>query len=255
MQKSVAALVVGLVFAACPRITVEAPDAPTCTPALCGAVVRVKTQLPSGTPLTAAECKTLCASVWCDYTPIDQRSVGCSLVSGTEVSCGSTAYDCGETFGGCAGIGGSACTSGCCDQTSNSCRAAGPQCTLGGSCSQCPPPDERCSLDACMAFKSCGGQLPTEPRVSACADADGGVDPLVDLTGYCPDACNAAHAGGSMACPFDGGVSASDGGTCATGCENARATCETSCPKSDYASCISCAARCGVTFGQCQRGC
>ncbi len=235
-----------------PRIVPTVPDAGTCSSGSCGAQVSVSTALAPGTALTIEECSQVCASVWCELRPISEGP-GCTLTSMQEVSCAPTVYDCGYCFDGCGY--GNTCGTGCCDSLCCN-RAMRPECARGSACSECPPPDARCSMSNCASFKACGGALDTEPSPTVCADADGGVDPLVDLTAFCPDACNAKHAGDEVEqCPSDAGVVDAGVGSCVDTCASERTQCEAACTRASYGDCMQCAATCGVAFGQCRRAC
>ncbi|MFT3709821.1 MAG: hypothetical protein QM817_19500 [Archangium sp.] len=258
-------------LAACPRIEpAEQPPArieagageATCIPELCGREVAVRTSLAPGTELTAAECDKVCAAAWCGVPPIARNSLmnaqGCSLVSATSVSCTAIAYDCGYSFG-CTPSGN--CGPSLCRTASSTapcCGTFAPQCTgKEAACADCPAADARCSASACASFKACGGALDTEPDPSQCANADGGVDPSINLESFCPDACNAKHAGAEVeACPGDAGVVVDAGsGSCVDDCAASRATCVDACPRTSFGDCMSCSANCGVKFGQCRRAC
>jgi hypothetical protein len=110
----------------------------------------------------------------------------------------------------------------------------------------------------CASFKSCGGALDTEPAPGACANADGGVDSTLDLVTFCPDACNAKHAGALVEqCRGDAGVvdAGVDAGGCVEACGAERATCVEQCSRASFGECMQCSALCGVRFGQCRRAC
>jgi hypothetical protein len=293
-----------------PRIVAVPPDSGTpgvCSPQDCGATVSVITSLSQNTALTPDECATICASVWCGKKPIGlpPGNPNCMLVDTTAVSCGATASGCGEPcmgatdcgycFGECVVNPGS-CSGGCCNKYSGCCGP--PPSALycrGFFCSDCPPPDPRCSLDACRAFKSCGGQLAAEPSATACADADGGVDPTVDIADFCPDACNAMDAGAAVqaACSDAGTLDAGtldagtldagtldagnpdagnpdagnpdagnpdagnpDAGSCVEACWSTRTACDRACPRfRSFRDCMYCSAECGVDLGHCLSGC
>jgi hypothetical protein len=250
------------VLAACstPRVVVVPPDSGTpgvCSPQECGAPVRVSTSLAPGTALTADECATICASVWCGNKPIGNPP-NCLLADATTVQSGATVYDCGYCFGECA-IGPGACGDGCCDPGSGCCRATSALYCRGLSCFDCPAPDPRCSLDGCRTFESCGTQLAAEPRAAACADADGGVDPNVELAAYCPDACNAMDAGAVLqaGCSDAGTTDAGtpDAGACVDACRSTRTSCDQACPRSSFRACMDCSARCGIDLAHCLSGC
>lgn len=221
--------------------------------------MEVVTTLDAGTPLTLAECDQVCAAVWCRAQPISRNAAsnqeGCSLSSPTTVHCTSVAYDCGYFPQACT----TASCPGQCRERSTTppcCGALEPECDVGSFCDECPAPDPRCSMANCTAFKGCGGALPTEPAVRVCADADGGIDAQLDLAQFCPDACNALHAGAVVAqCPPPGADGGVDGGSCGASCTAAREACEAQCSRASFATCMSCAAACGVAFGQCQRAC
>lgn len=238
-----------------PRIVPTVPDAGSCSAATCGGpfTVAVTTALTPGTELTDEECAQVCAGLWCN-SRIGGSSPGCRLRSMKEVSCEPTSYDCGgECFDRCGS--GNSCGTGCCDGLCCN-RAMRPECERGSYCGACPAPDRRCSMSNCASFKACGGALDTEPSPTVCADADGGVDPLVDLTAFCPDACNAKHAGEEVErCPSDGGVVDAGVGSCVDTCNNERTQCEAACTRASYGDCMRCAATCGVAFGQCRRAC
>lgn len=255
MRRFLGAVAMG-VLAACPttRIVGTEPASGTCTPRACGATIGVSTSLAVGTALTAAECASVCAPVWCQYKPIGNPP-GCTLTSATTVACEATVFDCGYCFGQCVNVPG-ACGDGCCNTGTGCCQAASAPHCRGQSCSECGPPDPRCSVPGCGAFKACGGGLAAEPLVGACADADGGIDPSVDLASYCPDACNALEAGALVeAGCVDGGAGASDAGSCIAACHSARGRCEQSCPRSSFRECMDCSARCGIDLAHCLRKC
>ena len=88
--------VLGLV--GCSRIRANEAPIPLCGATSCGATVAVTTSLPAAAKLTDSECASVCANVWCGQKPFT-ASPGCTLNSSTEVWCGSTAADCGETLG------------------------------------------------------------------------------------------------------------------------------------------------------------
>ena len=90
--------VVGLL--GCSRIHANeaARTGTACEAMQCGATVAVTTALAAGTTLTAGECTSVCANVWCGRPPID-GAPGCTLRSSTEVWCEAIAFDCGHSFG------------------------------------------------------------------------------------------------------------------------------------------------------------
>ncbi|MFT3709822.1 MAG: hypothetical protein QM817_19505 [Archangium sp.] len=177
-------------------------------------------------------------------------------MSATSVSCTDVGPDCGYTFHCNA-----PCGPGLCQLVSDNtpcCGVIGPQCKgTEMVCADCPRPDDRCSPLRCATFKACGGALDTEPDPSACANADGGVDPAIDVAGFCSDACNAKHAGAEVeACPGDAGVVVDAGsGSCVEACGATRVSCVDQCPRTSFGDCMRCSANCGVKFGQCRRAC
>jgi hypothetical protein len=212
----------------------------------CGGTVPVQTALPAGTQLTDAECASVCEPVWCG-----QRSyLGCMLHSGF-VACSGPAADCGEQCDPFFFGSPERCGDGCANYSPPTCcDAQAPLYCRGLACSACAAPDPRCSLDACRTFLACGGALEADPRPQSCADADGGVDPSVELARYCPDACNAMNAGALLdAGCTDAGVI--DGGGA---CSAQRDSCERACPTTSYRDCMNCSARCGIAFARCDAG-
>lgn len=230
----------------------------SCQRADCGANVKVTTTLEVGTPLTTDECDRICAPVWCGSEPITRHSTspgGCSLVAPDTVRCDAVVSDCGWpppcVSAYCPGACRQPAGPPCCGEPLR------PECAANSVCGDCPPPDPRCTVDACRGYAACGGRLSTEAAPSTCADADGGIDPTFDTAALCVDACNAGHAGDRLDC--DGGVRGHDAGlgvnSCGDACIGIRARCDDACPRSSFAECMTCAARCGVAFGQCWRGC
>lgn len=211
----------------------------------------------AGALLTEAECKSVCAARWCDANPIGGPP-GCRLSDPQTVSCGAIAYDCGYTFPRTCGP--SSCA-GCCDE--GTCTNALGSCG-GASCTEC----SGCTAAACSALAACGVRLETEPRRSTCADADGGVEPSLDLSTFCPAACSSAGAGPRVQCAQQLGGTCADGGfeaqcvadagppsSCQTVCADTRERCEQACPKTSFSECIVCSAGCGVALGRCRNSC
>ena len=278
-MRTTMALVTLCLTAGCPRVevarVVAEPPAGQCQSAYCGGGVAVKTSLPSRTPLTSAECKSVCASIWCDADPIGP-SPGCWLDDPQKVRCGAIAYDCGYTFGGsCDPV---TCADGCCADGDGSCyRGPGAQSCGGARCGVCKPdaglPETRCSPGNCAALAACGAQLEGQPRLETCG-VDAGFDPSL----YCPEVCLAAGAGELLACAstvlaqcVDAGTAAidvlsanckstPDGGvelTCLEACGTVRAECDQRCNPSGTSleSCKNCAAQCGLDWTRCSLTC
>lgn len=247
------------------RIAPLTPPPASCDATLCGGSVQVTTTLAPNTVLTAAECKSVCASMWCGtgIPPIGGLP-GCTLGNPSTVNCGAIAYDCGETFGTHCGSDNCA---GCC-RADGSCAQEWGACG-GASCLTCAR-DQRCSATACAALSACGGQLEAAPRVSTCADADGGINPSLDLTQACLDACNASDAGAVLECARarvgtcdDAGVvfatqcvpDAGAPSACVSACVAERNRCDQACPRNSFTQCMGCSTSCGLTFAQCATAC
>lgn len=188
---------------------------------------------------------------------------------------GKCAADCGETFRPICNAGNCA---GCCRDGDGTCdlsRACG-----GQSCSYaCPAdagPDPRCSADNCLALLQCRVELEGEPRFQQCARADGGVPTGVDLTGYCPAACDAAGAGALLACAASLSGQCADAGTgapdllaaqcvpppdagtdaaCLSTCDSERRACDGRAPLTSFAACMDASAQCGLTWSRCAQRC
>jgi len=242
-------LVLGSLLAACASSRVTAVDGGAAC-SLCGGSVAVRTLLAAGTPLSAEECHLICDPIWCGQTPNMTQGSHCELLSGL-VLCDPTAADCGAECDPFF-FNPDSCGDACGTYASPPCCKTGfPLYCRGLDCSACPAPDPRCSLGACQSFMACGGELAAAPRAGLCADADGGVDPSVDVASYCPDACNAMQAGAVL---YAGCTDAGAPIAC-TSCTAERDTCEQACPKSSFRACMDCSARCGISFARCDAGC
>lgn len=236
------------------RVAPTQPPPKQCQAALCGGDVPVRTSLAVGATLTAAECKSLCADLWCGTEPIG-GAPGCWLWVPQTVHCGSIASDCGEVF--TPGCGPANCA-GCCDY--GTCTNAFGSCG-GVSCTDCTG----CTAAACAALTACGIRLEAEPRPSICAGLDGG---SLEPSAWCPSACFESRAGATAQCALRLGGSCGDGGfeaqcavdagapsSCVSACANARDTCELACPKSSSMECTTCSADCGLAFARCRSAC
>lgn len=244
------------------RVTANEPRPAQCDTFYCGGVLAVTTSLSPETSLTESECVALCGS-WCEGArPIGGRP-GCKLLSGTELSCDATVYDCG--WGPPPYCGPENC-SGCC-LSNGTCQLSSGVCG-GVSCTECT--ERKCSAANCVRLSRCGGQLEAAPRTAACAGADGGVDSSWDSTASCVAACDASDAGEALGCAANLASSCDDAGVqfvaqcspdagsasaCLTSCRADRETCDRSCTKSSFGSCMDCAASCGLTFAACAAAC
>lgn len=122
-----------LMAAGC-RITPVEPPPSQCDPFFCGGEVKVQTSLSPRTALTAAECRSLCAPLWCDRAPIGPAP-GCELLNAGSVSCSAVVYDCGYDFG-TTPCGPSNCD-GCCE-SDGGCASRLGHCG-GTTCEVCSP--------------------------------------------------------------------------------------------------------------------
>ena len=265
---------------ACPRIEAArvVPEPARCQQVLCGGDVAVKTSLPVRTELTTAECKTVCASIWCGARPIGPEP-GCVLDRSQTVSCSSTAYDCGHTFPRVCNASNCA---GCCRGGDGTCDLSPSALVCGGeSCLTCRQDagtrDPRCSSAGCLALVGCGASLEGAPRLSVCI-GDAGVPATFDPLRFCPATCEAADAGALLACASALGDRCADAGAaapdlfvrecgavvdagadlaCLDGCAGARRLCDERCPSSitSFDECMNCSARCGLNWVGCAKTC
>lgn len=244
------------------RITATQPPPAQCDALYCGGIIPVSTQLAPSDALTESECRALCGS-WCAGAVAISGKPGCHLLSRTEVYCGGTVYDCGYFPSYC----GPENCSGCC-LADGSCRLSAGTCN-GVSCADCAQ-RQKCSTLACGQLSACGAQLEAEPRLSACADADGGVDSSWDSTAACVAACDASDAGALVGCALTLPPGCDDGGSsfaaactpdagapsaCLASCRADRDACDRACTKASFASCMSCATSCGLSLAVCAAAC